>query len=106
MIGADRLGLHYVLSTVASFSLVTPFGFWLHSRFTFGAPLSWRNLGVFALGVAAGFPLSLLAMTILCSGLQLPVMVAAPIATVVLLAWNYLSARFAITARGPRLFLG
>jgi len=101
MIGADHIGFHYAWSMIAAFILVTPLGFWLHSRFTFGAALSWRNLRTFALGVAAGFPLSLLVMAVLCSGLHLSVMIAAPIATLVLFAWNYVSARFAITGRSP-----
>lgn len=106
MIGADWVGYHYAWSTMAAFLLVTPFGFWLHSRFTFGAALSWPNLRTFALGVAAGFPLSLLIMAVLCSGLHLTVMVAAPIATVILIAWNYASARFAIIGRSSRRSLG
>ena len=105
MIGADWIGYHYAWATIAAFFLVTPFAFWLHSRFTFGAALSWRNLRVFAVGVAAGFPLSLTVMAVLCSGLHLKVIIAAPVATIVLLAWNYLSARFAITGHSPlRLF--
>ena len=102
IIGADRLAVHYVPATVASFFLVTPIAYCLHSRFTFEAPLTWHNLGLFAVGVAVGFPLALLAMVILCSGLRLPAMVAAPIATVLLLAWNYLSARFSIRSRAFR----
>jgi putative flippase GtrA len=99
MIAADWAGFHYVWATIMAFGIVTPIAFWLHSRFTFGAALSWRNLGTFAAGIAAGFPLSLGAMAVLCSGLHLTVPFAAPIATVVLLAWNYVSARFAITRR-------
>jgi putative flippase GtrA len=106
MIGADWIGLHYIWSTTASFLLVTPVAFWLHSRFTFGAALSWRNLQAFALGVAAGFPLSVLVMAVLCSGLDLPVLIAAPVATVILFSWNYVSARFAIIGRLPRRSLG
>lgn len=101
MIGADWIGYYYTWSMIAAFFLVTPLGFWLHSRFTFVAALSWRNLGTFALGVAAGFPLSLLVMAVLCSGLHLAVMIAAPITSIVLFAWNYVSARFAITGRSP-----
>ena len=99
MIAADWLGFHYAWATIAAFILVTPFAFWLHSRFTFGAALSWRNLGAFSLGIAAGFPLALTVMAVLCSGLHLAMTLAAPIATVVLFAWNYIAARVAITRR-------
>lgn len=99
VIATDRAGFHYAWATVVAFVAVTPVAFWLHSRFTFRAALSWRKLGTFAAGIAAAFPLSLGAMALLCSGLHLTVPLAAPIATVVLLAWNYVSARFAITRR-------
>lgn len=99
MIGGDRLGGHYAPLTFLSFASVTPFAFWMHSRFTFGAPLSWHNLMRFSSGVAAGFPLSLGTMAVLCSGFNLSVTIAAPIATLVLFAWNYVSAHVAILGR-------
>ena len=97
IIGANWFGYHYALSTIAALLLVTPFGFWLHSRFTFDAALSWRSLGTFFLGVAAGFPLSLSVMAVLCSALHVKVIFAAPLTTGILFAWNYVSARLAIT---------
>lgn len=96
MILGDLAGVHYVPMTLLSFSLVTPLGYLLHCGFTFGERLCLQGLLRFASGVAAGFPLSLAVMAILCSGLRLPVVIAAPIATVVLLLWNYTSARWAI----------
>lgn len=101
IIGADSFGYHYAWSTIAAFLLVTPFGFWLHSRFTFDAALSWRSFGTFFLWVAAGFPLSLIIMAVLCSGLHVKVIFAAPLTTGILLAWNYVSARLAITGDSP-----
>lgn len=99
MIGGDWLGAHYLPMSFVSFALVTPVGYWLHSDFTFGGKLSFRNFLRFAAGVAAGFPLSLLVMAILCTGLGLPVIIAAPVATAVLFVWNYASAHWAILGR-------
>jgi len=99
MILGDFAGAHYVPMTLVSFSLVTPLGYLLHCGFTFGERLSLQGLLRFTSGVAAGFPLSLAVMAILCSGLRLPVVVAAPIATAVLFLWNYASARWAIVGR-------
>lgn len=99
MIGGDLAGGHYFGLSFLSFALVTPLGYWLHSRFTFGERLSLRNFLRFASGVAAGFPISLLVMAILCTGLSQPVIVAAPIATVVLFVWNYATAHLAILGR-------
>jgi putative flippase GtrA len=96
MILGDLAGGHYVPMTVLSFGIVTPLGYLLHSRFTFRERLSLRGFLRFASGVAAGFPLSLLSMAILCTGLGLPVVIAAPIATITLFLWNYASVHWAI----------
>jgi putative flippase GtrA len=99
MIGGDWLGVHYLPMNFVSFAVVTPVGYWLHSDFTFRGALSVRGFLRFAAGVAAGFPLSLLMMAILCTGLGLPVIIAAPVATAVLFVWNYASAHWAILGR-------
>ncbi len=96
MILGDLAGAHYVATTVLSFVLVTPMGYVLHCRFTFREALSWRGFLRFTSGVATGFPLSLLSMAILCTGLGQPVLLAAPATTVLLYVWNYTSAHWAI----------
>jgi putative flippase GtrA len=99
MILGDLAGGHYVPMTFLSFGIVTPLGYLLHSGFTFKTQLSVGGFLRFALGVAAGFPLSLLTMAILCTGLGLPVVIAAPVATITLYLWNYASAHTAIIGR-------
>lgn len=96
VIGADSAGLHYLPATVLSFLLVTPLGYGLHSRFTFRRPLCGAGLLRFTSGVAVGYPMSVGFMILFCSGLGLPVVVATPLATLALFAWNYLSAHWAI----------
>jgi putative flippase GtrA len=78
--------------------IVTLLGYLLHSRFTFREQLL-RGFLRFASGVAAGLPLSLLSMAILCTGLGLPVVIAAPVATITLFLWNYASAHWTILDR-------
>jgi len=99
MILGDLAGEHYVPMTILSFGIVTPLGYLIHSNFTFREQLSLRGFLRFASGAAAGFPLSLLSMAILCTGLGLPVVIAAPIATIILFLWNYASAHWAILDR-------
>jgi putative flippase GtrA len=72
MILGDLAGGHYVPMTVLSFGIVTPLGYLLHARFPFREQLPLCGFLRFASGVAAGFPLSLLSMAILCTGLGLP----------------------------------
>lgn len=96
MIVGDRAGIHYFPMSILSFLLVTPFGYLLHSGFTFGEPRSFRAFLRFSSGVALGFPIYLITMAILCTGLSLSVVVATSIATVLLFLWNYASAHWAI----------
>lgn len=99
MILGDMAGLHYLPMNFVSFATVTPLGYWLHSDFTFAEKLSLRAFLRFATGVAAGFPISLLTMAVLCTGFGVPVIIAAPVATIVLFVWNYASAHWAILGR-------
>jgi putative flippase GtrA len=95
----DVAGGHYVPVIIFAFAVVTPLGYFLHSSFTFGERRSWVGLLRFVSAGALAFPLSLLTMAILCTGLGLRVAIAAPIATVLLFVWNYASAHWAIVGR-------
>jgi putative flippase GtrA len=100
IIGGDLLGISYVAMSVAAFVLVTTLGYLMHTRFTFREPRSVRGLVRFSSGVATGFPLFILLMAILCTGLGMPVALATPLSTVVLYVWNYALAHWAILHRG------
>lgn len=102
MIAGDRMGGSYPVSTLASFLILTPTAYALHTRFSFRERFSLGRLLRFASGVAMGLPLSLLVMAFLCTLLKLPVVIAAPIATVALFVWNYASAHLSIVGRFRR----
>jgi putative flippase GtrA len=93
MILGDLAGGHYLPMTVLSFGIVTPLGYLMHSSFTFRERRSLRGFLRFTSGIAAGFPLSLLSMSIPCNGLS------RAIATITLFLWNYASAHWAIFGR-------
>ena len=99
MILGDMAGIHYLPMNFISFSVVTPLGYFMHSGFTFGAHHSWRSFLRFAAGLASGFPLTLMTMALLCTGLNVPMIIAAPVATIILFLWNYASAHWAILGR-------
>jgi len=99
MIGSDFAGMHYLPATLLSFAVVAPLGYFLHCRFTFGKALSLEGLLRFVAGLAVAYPLLLGLMMLFCSGIGMPVLIASPLATVVLVAFNYLSARWAIVRR-------
>ena len=99
MIGADFAGLHYVLATFVSFLILTPMGYLLHCRFTFREAVSAAGFLRFTAGIIAAYPLSLGLMVLFCTGLGWPVLVAAPLTTVLLIVYNYISAHWAIVRR-------
>lgn len=93
------LGIHYLPMTIASFVIVTPLAYLLHAGFTFKEPGSLRGFLRFAAGLATAFPVFFLFMAILCTCLRVPVVVAAPVTTIVLYVWNYATAHWAIRGR-------
>jgi putative flippase GtrA len=99
MIGADFAGLHYVPATLLSCAIVTPLGYFLHCRFTFREAHSLAGFLRFMAGIAVGYPLSLALMALFCSGLHWPVLIAAPLTTILLFVFNYVSAHWAIVRR-------
>lgn len=101
IIAGDLVGWHYVASSVASLMIVTVFGYQLHSRWTFpGAERSRTSFLRYAITVSANFPLSLAGLFILVDLVGLPIPIAAPAVTVVLLAFNFTANRWAL--RYPR----
>jgi putative flippase GtrA len=99
MIGADFAGIHYVLSMIISFLVLVPMAYALHSRYTFRQAYSLAGFLRYAGGMIAAYPLSLGLMVLFCTGLDWPVLVAAPLTTVLLIVYNYASAHWAIIRR-------
>ena len=99
MIGGDRLGLHYAVSNVVSFAVVVVVGYVLHSGWTF--PEAVRDHASFArytLSMAANLPLSLAGMFAFVELAGLSVIVAAPVVTVLLAAFNYFAGSWSLRA--------
>jgi putative flippase GtrA len=99
MILGERAGFDYVSTSFLSLLVVIPAGYLLHAGFTFGSGRSWRAFLRFAGSVLAGFPISLLTVALLSSGVGLPMVIAAPVATLMLFCWNYAIAHWAILGR-------
>jgi putative flippase GtrA len=99
LIGSDFAGIHYFPATLLSCAIVTPLGYFLHCRFTFRQDSSLSGFLRFSAGIAAAFPLSLGLMVLFCSVFDWPVLVAAPLTTILLIAYNYVSAHWAILRR-------
>jgi putative flippase GtrA len=99
MIGGAALGVHYLISSLVSYSTVVVIGFLLHSYFTFSAPAAWPSFAKYAAGMMLNYPLWVALMFLLCDVGRLPMTIASPAGTVMMLAWNFAVSRWAIFRR-------
>ncbi len=99
MIALDGFGIHYGFSLLASTCFLVPVGFWLHCAFTFTVDRSWRAFCRYAVVMALNLPLSFVFVWLSFDIMQLPMIVAAPLSTVLLFAWNFLASRWAVYQR-------
>jgi len=101
MIAGDFAGWHYAASSVVSLVVVTVFGYQVHSRWTFpGAERSRSSFLRYAVTVSANFPLSLAGLYVFVDLLGVSTPIAAPVVTVLLLAFNFTANRWALRFRG------
>ena len=99
MIGGAALGLHYLVLATVSFLVLVVVGYSLHARFTFDEAPGLANLGRYALAMLGNYPLTVGLLFACCTLGRLPVAIASPLATIVLLGWNYAASRWAIVRR-------
>lgn len=100
LLAADLWHIHYTISCGISYIVVVLLGFALHARYTFGRPFTVASFWRYCLSMAANYPATLALLFLMCDIAGWPVAVAAPAATVLLFAANFLVSRWAIM-RGP-----
>jgi len=98
VIAGSLTGIEYWNAAALSFVLVTPLGYVLQSRFTFGVELSARRFIHFVGSVAAGAILFLALIGLFHSAFGVPVWIASPLATVLIFCWNYAASCWAISS--------
>ncbi len=99
MIAGDAFGLHYVVSSVLSYALVVVAGYGMHSAWTFpGAERGRMPFARYAVSMSVNFPLFVAGMYALVDLAGLSVPVAAPLVTVLLIAFNFVATRWALRA--------
>ncbi len=97
VIGLVWAGFHPLAASLIAFLPVVAMGFALHSLLTFQIAMSKAAFLRYALAMATNFPAWSASLFILCDLLGAPISLAAPAATVMLIVWNFLSARWALT---------
>ena len=82
---------------------VVTVGYVLHCTFTFAQTFGWHSLVRYVLVTAINIPISIALMFVLHDLARLPMIVASPALTVLLVVWNYAASRWAILRRPPDL---
>ena len=102
MIGGDAVGLVMPVCVLLSFCVCVLLGFALHSRYTFAVRGDGPALLRYTIAMAANVPLTILLLWFFFTLLRLPMALASPGATLVLLVVNFFASRWAITGSGRR----
>jgi len=97
LIGGDLLGFHYAATVLVCYVLVGAFAFLCHARLTFGRAPTWHGYARFQATQGAGTLVTLAILFLASDVVGLPMWFAAPIATLVMVAYNFLSTRWAVS---------
>ena len=99
IIGGELLGYHYTLTATLGATLFGALGYALHSRFTYDQPLSWRACGRFIIGLGSSYVLAIAILAIFRDILDVPMIITAPVATIIVTIWGFAASRWAIVLR-------
>ncbi|MCU0736312.1 MAG: GtrA family protein [Methylotetracoccus sp.] len=99
MIAGDAAGLPLSASVLLSFCVVVVLGYVGHSRLTFREPMTAGRFSRYALAMAANLPTAFVTVWLARDVVGLPMIVAAPLSTVVSIGINFLFSRWAIVHR-------
>lgn len=98
MIAGDRVGLSLWLSVLISFIVVSVTGYLLHGRITFRQPLDLGRYLRYALAMSANVPLAFITTWFWHEELGYEMTSAAPLASLCMLAMNFVLSRWAVSA--------
>ncbi|MFY9658878.1 MAG: GtrA family protein [Methylocystis sp.] len=96
VIGLVWAGFGPLAASLLGFLPVLAVGFTLHSLLTFETAMSAAAFWRYALAMTMNFPAWSASLFILCDLLGAPIAFAAPTTTMLLVGWNFLSARWAL----------
>jgi len=101
LIAGARLGVPDTVGVIATWLVGGAIGYAWHALVTYGEPLHWRAFRQFMAGSALGVPVAWVLVMAFRKGLGWPMEWTAPVATVLMVVYNYLNARLAILWRRP-----
>ncbi len=97
LIAGDYFGFSYLYLIFVCYLTSGTAGYWFHSQITFQNEMTLKGYLCFICGISLGLPISLIILVILCDYVALPMLIAAPVMTVLMIAYHYGAARLAIT---------
>jgi putative flippase GtrA len=92
----DALGLHFALLVTVSFLVCVIVGYLLHCRFSFEIAPTFKELARYTVAMTGNYPLTLASVWLTHDRFGLPMIIAAPLSTVLLTAYNFLLSRWAV----------
>jgi putative flippase GtrA len=101
LIGGDAFGVHYIVSNIVAFAIVSTLAFILHARRTFAVAMNWSRYRRFMAGLISAFVISTALYALIYDALNIPMIIASPLITGLIMGYNYLAARFAMLGKGP-----
>ena len=99
LIVGDHLGYSYVELAVVCYLLTGTLAYAFHSSFTFRRVYRLSSYITFMAGLFLGLPISIALLFVLCTIMQMPMWLAGPLLTIIMVVYNYVSARFAMTGK-------
>lgn len=92
IIGLVWRGFGYVSATFIVYLPSLLLGYFLHCFLTYKSPPRWASLTRYTFSMLANYPLWFLSLYCFIDLLRAPIEAAAPVATILLFFWNYMSA--------------
>lgn len=99
LIAGDWAKFPLSLSIGLSYALVVVIGYVLHSLVSFKQPLAWAAFARYAFAMSLNIPVAFAAVWLWRDSVGLPMLWAAPIATLCATAINFVLSRWAISGR-------
>lgn len=96
LIGANANGLSYGTATLISYVIVVVAGYCLHSSYTFGVERNGISFARYALAMAGNVPALWLLLGLLIGHLGWPMLLAAPVSTLIMTSFNFIMSHWAL----------
>lgn len=100
LMAGDAAGMRYWTAVLLTFMMVPP-SYVAHALWVFRVRTSWAAFGHYVMGTISSFGVMVLTIGLLRGVMMLPMVVAAPVATLAMVLYNYLMTRWAVY-RGAR----